>query len=651
MCGIAGVFTRRPTTTSELENLTRQMTDAIDHRGPNDRGTWCDAEAGVALGFRRLSIIDLSATGHQPMRSASGRLTILFNGELYNYLELRRELESLGYAFRGTSDTEVVLGAFERWGITRTLERLVGMFAIALWNVESRTLTLVRDRLGIKPLFVYAKDGTILFGSELKALLAHAEFDRSLDLGAVHDYLRYLYVPWPRTIFQHAQKLPPGHYLTIKDASQPLPASIPYWSVEEAARRGLANPVDGSDSEVVDELEDLLATVVSSHLQADVPLGALLSGGIDSTTIVALMQSRASQRVKTFSVAFDTEEFNEAHHAASIARHLGTDHTELLCTGNEALSVVPKLPDLFDEPHADTSQIPAYLICGRASDSVTVALSGDGGDEVFGGYNRYTIGERMLRTSTLMPRPARRLIASYIDSMSSPGERRQGALAKLLAPRVPAGRMNDRLTKISKFMTTESQSAMYRSLVSAWQDPQRLMVTPTAQRGGLLEQVLEAASPSRLIDRMMLADQLTYMVDDQLAKIDRVSMAVSLEVRVPFVDHRVVEYAWRVPTSLKIRRSLGKWPVRQILYRYVPRTLVDRPKMGLSVPIDEWLRGPLRDWAEELLAPARLAREGLLDPATVRQAWRALLNGQRSGALGIWTILILQSWRARWLPS
>jgi asparagine synthase (glutamine-hydrolysing) len=626
------------------------MTDAIAHRGPNDRGIWCDANVGLALGFRRLSILDLSATGHQPMRSASGRLTILFNGELYNYLELRRELEQLGHPFRGHSDTEVVLGAFEQWGVTRALQRLVGMFAIALWNAESRTLTLVRDRLGIKPLFVYAKDGTILFGSELKALLANAEFDRTLDLGAVYDYLRYLYVPWPRTIFQHAQKLAPGHYVTIADASQPLPASVPYWSVEEAARRGLENPIEGSNSEVIDELENLMGSVVSSHLQSDVPLGALLSGGIDSTTIVALMQSRASQRVKTFSVAFDSEEFNEAHHAASIARHLGTDHTELLCTGKEALSVVPKLADLFDEPHADTSQIPAYLICRKASDSVTVALSGDGGDEVFGGYNRYTIGERMLRTSTLVPRPARRLIASYLDSMSTTGAPQRGALAKLLTPRVPAGRMGDRLTKISKFITTESQSAMYRSLVSAWQEPQGLMITPVPRRSGLLEHVLEAAGPPRLIDRMMLADQLTYMVDDQLAKIDRVSMAVSLEVRVPFVDHRIVEYAWRMPASLKIRRSLGKWPVRQILYRYVPRALVDRPKMGLSVPLDEWLRGPLREWAEELLAPARLAREGLLDPVEVREAWAALLNGRRSGALGIWAILMLQSWRARWLP-
>jgi asparagine synthase (glutamine-hydrolysing) len=309
------------------------MTDAITHRGPNDLGLWCDAEVGLALGFRRLSILDLSATGHQPMRSASGRLTMLFNGELYNYLELRRDLEQLGHPFRGRSDTEVVLGAFERWGVSRTLQRLTGMFAIALWNADSRTLTLVRDRLGIKPLFVYAKDGTVLFGSELKALLANAEFDRTLDLRAVNDYLRYLYVPWPRTIFQHAQKLPPGHYLTIADPSQPLPASVPYWSVEDAARRGLENPLDGSDSEVVDELEDLLASVVSSHLQSDVPLGALLSGGVDSTTVVALMQSKASQRVKTFSVAFDSEEFNEAHHAASIAKHLGTDHTELLCTG------------------------------------------------------------------------------------------------------------------------------------------------------------------------------------------------------------------------------------------------------------------------------------------------------------------------------
>ena len=652
MCGIAGILTNRSEKTSKLEELTRQMIGAIVHRGPNDSGVWSDREAGVGLGFRRLSILDLSASGHQPMESPSRRLTILFNGEIYNYLELRRELEQAGCRFRGHSDTEVVLAAFERWGIERTLQRLVGMFAIALWDAESRSLTLVRDRLGIKPLFVYAKDGVVLFGSELKALMANPDFDRALDHTAIHDYLRYLYVPWPRTIFQFAQKLAPGHVLTITDASQPLPSPVPYWSATDAARRGLAHPLAGSSEALLEELEELLGTVVASHLQSDVPLGALLSGGIDSTMVVALMQARTSQRVKTFSVAFDRAEYNEAHHAALVANHLGTDHTELLCTGNDALAVVPKLPELFDEPHADTSQIPAYLICGLASKSVTVALSGDGGDEVFGGYNRYTIGERMLRTSAFVPRSARRAVASCIDSLSPAGAANQGALARLLAPTIRPGKMGDRLEKISKFITNDSPSAMYRSLVSAWQQPQLLMAElPHSPRRGLLEEVLESPQPARLIDRMMLADQLTYLVDDQLAKVDRVSMAASLEVRVPFVDHRLVEHAWRIPASLKVRGAQGKWAVRQILYRYVPQSLVDRPKMGLSVPINEWLRGPLRGWAEELLAPDRLAREGLLNATAVRASWNALLNGRRSDALGLWAVLMLQSWRAHWLAA
>ena len=650
MCGLAGIFTGRAVKAHDLETMARRMTDAIAHRGPDDSGIWCEEEAGIAFGFRRLSILDLSASGHQPMRSASQRLTILFNGEIYNYRELRRDLEQAGCHFYGHSDTEVALNAFERWGVDATLRRLAGMFAIALWNSEKRTLTLIRDRLGIKPLFVYAKDGWITFGSELKALVAGPEFDRTLDVSALGDYLRYLYVPWPRTIYRYAQKLAPGHVLTITDPDLPLPASVAYWSVIDAAHRGLERRVSTSIPGVLDELEQLLGETVTSHLQADVPLGALLSGGIDSTTVVALMQAHASQRVKTFSIAFEQTEYNEAHHAASVAEHLGTDHTELLCTGADALSVVPKLPDLFDEPHADTSQIPAYLICRLARGSVTVALSGDGGDEVFGGYNRYTIGERLLRTSARVPRPARRALAACIASLSTENGIPRGVFASLLASTKRPGAIHDRLQKISRFMTTDSVSAMYRSLVSAWQDPEALM-TQGSPGSGILDDVLEAHTPSRLIDRMMLADQLTYLVDDQLAKVDRVSMAVSLEVRVPFVDHRLVEFAWRLPASLKIHQGQGKWPVREVLHRYVPQALVDRPKMGLSVPIDEWLRGPLRDWAEDLIAPDRLTREGLLNPVPVRRAWDALLRGGRHDALAMWAVVMFQAWRSRWLAD
>ena len=648
MCGLAGFLTARSDTAEKLTAQVERMITSIAHRGPDDAGTWVDSEAGVALGFRRLAIVDLSALGHQPMRSASGRYVMTFNGEVFNHAELRPELVALGHRFRGHSDTEVILAAFEQWGIERAVQRFVGMFAIAVWDRERRALTLLRDRLGIKPVFVYAGGGIVSWGSELKALVAGPRFDATVDRAALAQFFRYLYVPAPHCIYEHVHKLAPGCLLTITDPAAPLPASVPYWSVEHVARAGLADPFRGSDAEAIDEFDRLLADSVRLRLQADVPLGALLSGGIDSSAVTAIAQELSPRPVKTFCIAFDAAEHNEAHHAAAIARHLGTDHTEVMLTGAEALDVVPRLPDIFDEPHADTSQVPAFLVCQVARRDVTVALSGDGGDEVYGGYNRYTYGERMFGRVMRVPRPARQLVAAGIGALSPDSWDRAH---RAVAPVLPSGMRHrlpgEKLHKFGRLMGARSEAQMYRALVSAWQRPDTL-VRGAPAAADTMERVLAGDLSPRLLDRMMLADQLTYLADDQLAKVDRVSMAVSLEARVPLLDHRLVEFSWRLPARFKVRDGQGKWLLRQSLYKRVPRDLVERPKMGLSVPLGSWLRGPLRPWAEALLDEGRIAREGILAPRTARAQWDQLLAGRDESALAVWSLLMFQSWRERW---
>ena len=649
MCGLAGVLMSGGRREEELLCAVERMTGTLVHRGPDDSGTWADPAAGIALGFRRLAIIDLSAHGHQPMRSTSGRYTAVFNGEVYNHRELRAELERDGFGFRGHSDTEVMLAAFDRWGIAAAARRFVGMFAVAVWDGETRRLSLLRDRLGVKPLFVFARPGIFAFASELKGLVAAPSFDRALDPDALTEYLRYLYVPAPRTIYRSTFKLLPGHILTITNPSDPLPSAEAFWSVEEAARDGVANPFAGSDSDATVELERLLCDAVQLRMEADVPLGALLSGGIDSSTVVALMQSKASRAVKTYSIAFEVADYNEADHAARVAQHLGTDHTELLVTGQVALNVVPRLADIFDEPHADVSQIPAFLVCALARREVTVALSGDGGDEIFGGYNRYVYGDRILGRLARVPTPARRLLAAGIGQVSP---RSWARMTRTLSPVVGPLRRHahaaEKLQKVRRLLDFDSSAQMYRSLVSAWQEPEHLVVGGRAPHGRL-DRTLARKDLPRLIDRIMLADQLTYLPDDQLAKVDRVSMAVSLEVRVPLLDHRLVEFAWTLPPSMKVRQGEGKWLLRQVLYRLLPREIVDRPKQGLSVPLATWLRGPLRSWAEGLLSPDLLERDGLLHAAPIRRAWEALLQGQSAMAQALWGMVLFQQWRQRWL--
>jgi asparagine synthase (glutamine-hydrolysing) len=642
MCGFAGLLTPEPPA-EPLALTARRMAAALAHRGPDDDGAWADGEAGVALGFRRLAIVDLSPEGHQPMASASGRFVVAFNGEVYNHVELRRELEAGGARFRGHSDTEVMLAAFEAWGVEGAVRRFVGMFALALWDARLRRLHLVRDRLGIKPLYVHARPGMVAFGSELKALLAGPRFDREVDRDALASYLRHLYVPAPRTIFRHVRKLPPGTVLTIDDARAPLPEPVPFWSAEEAALRGVAGPWQGTDDEAADEAERVIADAVALRMRADVPLGAFLSGGVDSSLVVALMQARSARPVRTFTVGFSERGWDESPHAAAVARHLGTDHTAVTLTGADALALVPDLPELFDEPLADPSQLPTFLVSRLARGSVAVALSGDGGDELFAGYNRYLHGAGAIGRASALPPAARRAAAALVSGGAAAAE---GAGARgLLRHRAPG----DRLRKVAALLREPDAAAMYRSLVSQWQDPAAAVVG--AREPATPADAALSAPGLPLLERMMLADQLGYLPDDLLAKVDRASMAVGLEARVPLLDHRVAELAWRLPRRFKVRGGEGKWVLRRILHRHVPAALVDRPKMGFSVPIDAWLRGPLRPWAEDLLSPARLRADGLLDADRVARAWRDFLAGRGRGGMSVWAVLVFQAWHQRWLAG
>jgi asparagine synthase (glutamine-hydrolysing) len=647
MCGFAGLLRRPDGPGLDVAAHAGRMSATLVHRGPDDAGVWSDEAGLVGLGFRRLSIVDLTASGHQPMRSTSGRFTMVFNGEVYNHDALGKELSGLGHRFRGTSDTEVILAAVEEWGLRRAVERFIGMFAIALWDERERTLSLVRDRLGIKPLFYTSNGDVLTFGSELKALVAGPGFRRELDREALTLYLRYLYVPSPRTIYRDVRKLLPGHILTVASPAA-VPPSEEYWSPTRAREAAVLDPFTGSEEEAADELERLLRDAVSRRLRADVPLGAFLSAGVDSSTVVSLMQAASSRPVRTFSVGFEVSEHNEADVAAQIAAHLGTSHTELLMTGEEALATVASLPEMFDEPHADTSQIPQYLLCSKARKEVTVALSGDGGDEVFGGYHRYIDGVGLLGRLERIPAALRRGVAAGIGSVSATTWDR---LFQAAGPVLPASMRRrlpgEKLGKLARVLERGSPEEMYQSLVSAWPDVESVTgVTPTGDR--MMEVLRSLDAP--VLDRMMLADQLLYLPDDQLAKVDRVSMAVSLEVRVPMVDHRLVEFSWRLPSELKIRDGVGKHLLRTVLYRHVPRELVERPKMGLSVPIVDWLRGPLRDWAEDLLDPRRLREDGFLDPSIIGDAWTRIQAGHREGGLGMWAVLQFQAWRRRWLP-
>ena len=647
MCGIAGLFTSEQGAVSGPGSPVQAMADSLIHRGPDDSGIWTDQDAGIALAFRRLSIIDLSQAGHQPMCSASGRYVMVFNGEVYNHSDLRRALPR-DIRYRGHSDTEVILAAVEAWGVEGAVERFVGQFAIALWDREERTLTLIRDRLGIKPLFVYSDGRQVMFGSELKAIMAALPAKPAIDMDALASYLRYLYIPAPRSVFVGVQKLRAGHILKIHRADGSLPESRPYWSLEDVVLEGRPMAAMPRDPvELVEEVEGLLAEATYTRTFADVPVGAFLSGGIDSSTVVALMQAKSGRPVRTFTVAFDRPEHDEAPWAARVADVLGTDHTEVRLSGDDALALVGGVPEVFDEPLADPSQLPTYLVSQVARRDVTVALSGDGGDEVFGGYNRYVHGAPLLWRLAQYPAWARGPLGRGAKAMSpSSWDRVHQALAPMLPASLRHRLPGEKVHKTAELLRQDSVTGMYRSLMSALQRPEDHL-TSGSEPDGALDRVLEGTSP--LEERMMLADQLEYLPDDLLAKVDRASMAVSLEVRVPMLDHRIVERAWSLPLESKIRDGTGKWILKEILYRHVPRDLVDRPKVGFSVPVSDWLRGELVEWAGDLLSPESVSRDGIFRADTVERTWRDFRTGRTRDGLGVWSILMFQAWYDRWM--
>jgi asparagine synthase (glutamine-hydrolysing) len=640
VCGIAG-FWSSPSSKVELLETLAPMTAALQHRGPDDCGLWCEPQTGVGLGHRRLAIIDLSQQGRQPMFSGSGRYVIVFNGEIYNFKQLRRELGDR--AWRGHSDTEVILAAIEAWGLEAAVKRFVGIFAFAIWDRSEHDLHLVRDHLGVKPLYYGWSNQSLLFASEIKALRSHPGFRGELNRGAIAALLRYGYIPAPHSIFRDIRKLEPGTIATFRNASEES-RRMRYWSATEAALSGIRRPFNGSADEAIDQLNALLCEAVRLQMVADVPLGAFLSGGIDSSLVVALMQAQSSRPVRSFSIGFSEPKYDEAPYAALVARHLGTEHSELYVTADQALQYIPKIASVYDEPFADPSQLPTFLVSQMAREHVTVSLSGDGGDELFAGYSRYIWAARIWRWMSLFGRSVRRRVSASLSSV--PPDSIDAFLRPLEATLPGAygeGSFGNKVHRLFALMDSADSAELYGNFVSQIHDPVKLVACGNEVQTRYHTDPDWKAIPG-YIPRMQCLDSVTYLPDDILVKVDRASMAVGLEARVPLLDHRVFEFAWRLPLSLKVRQGKGKWILRRLLEKYVPPALIDRPKKGFSVPIDQWLRGPLREWAESLLDPAHIRCSGLLEADEVNRIWAQHSSGKYDWSCQLWNILMLEAW-------
>jgi asparagine synthase (glutamine-hydrolysing) len=658
MCGFAGFLTNNTNALANAEAIANAMALTIGHRGPDDGGVWFDDQAGIALAHRRLSILDLSPAGHQPMASKNNRYVIAFNGEIYNHLELRRELEMMPHTssitpkvvaainWRGHSDTETLLAGFEAWGVEATLKKTVGMFAISLWDKEEKVLTLARDRMGEKPLYYGFQNNAFLFGSELKALKVHPEFLSEIDRDVLCLYLRHCYIPAPYSIYKGIKKLLPGTYVQVRlgdDANSPSLTPKSYWNMEEVVARGGDNPFIGSDEQAVHALDSQLKQSIGLQMMADVPLGAFLSGGVDSSAVVALMQTQSSRPVKTFSIGFNEAGYNEAGYAKAVAKHLGTDHTELYVSAAEAMGVIPLLGKMYDEPFADSSQIPTFLVSQMARQHVTVSLSGDGGDELFGGYNRYLLADKWQKIERV-PFFLRKMTGHLIETLSPSAW--DAVFNQLTLIKTFPSNMGAKLQKLAKRLEkVDGTQALYYSLVSEIDFPEQIVLGAKEPQTWLTQVGVKTLFQDPR-QQMMFLDAMTYLPDDILVKVDRAAMANSLETRVPFLDHRVVELASRLPMNMKIRDGETKWLLRQVLYQYVPKELIERSKAGFGIPLAEWLRGPLKGWVESLIDEKRLAKEGYFNVQYVRDLWNAHLSGRCNHQSLLWSLLMFQAWLA-----